>query len=154
MMSSNDDLQFQLPNDQWEAATPPEGQIFMAMRKGEFRYFRPNISADVAALRRGATLEDAAQDVFARLRQFDDAAKVSQRRAEEGSPTLAQQVDFDTRVNEDTTIRLTQLQYLVEAPATGDADRAVLCFMLTAESDDIANYAEDFQAFLDSARTA
>lgn len=152
MMSNPDDLQFSLPNDEWEPTTPPEGQLFMAMRKGEFRYFRPNISADLAALDPGVTLEDAAQDAFERLRRFDDAATISKRRAVEGTPTLAQQIDFDTRVNEDTTIRLTQLQYFAEVPTQGDVDRAALCFMLTAETGDIADYGDDFEAFLSSAR--
>jgi hypothetical protein len=155
-MADKRDLQFTLPNDSWEAETAPEGQLFLALRKGEFEFFTPNLGADAAPLQAGDTLEDAAAELLDRLRRFDEGAKVVNRSVnhDDDAVTIVQHVEFDTDVNEDTTIRLAQIQFLVEVADQDSDRRAALCLMLTAEADSIGEYAQDFEAFLRSAEPA
>ncbi|NLE98271.1 MAG: hypothetical protein GX596_09855 [Propionibacterium sp.] len=147
-MAIHDDLQFSVPNDNWEPATPPEGQAFIAMRAGEFQHFRPSISVDVAELQPGATLEGAGEQMYQRLRELDDDASLVRRGGEDGMSTVVQRVEFGADVAEGTTISLVQLQFLTEVPESGGDRRVAMCFMLTAEAGTISEYADDFETFL------
>lgn len=148
----NTNIQFELPNDQWEPATPPPGQIFMAMRKGDFEWFRPNMSADTAELQPEATLEQAADAVAARLARVDDSARVSKRRVDDDNQMVWQQVDLEANVTDGKRLPLSQAQVLTIMPTTDGEARGLLCMMLTAETDTMAQYAADFEAFLQSAK--
>ncbi|SDL36997.1 hypothetical protein [Tessaracoccus oleiagri] len=150
-MVDDQDLQINLPNDQWEHATAPEGQLYLAMRRGEFERFTPNLSADSVELGPDETLEDPAYEALNRLRRFDDDARVVSRSVNDDVDeigTIFQHVEFNTELSEENTLRLAQLQLILRVPLPDEERRVALMLTLTAEAADISDYADDFEAFV------
>ncbi len=147
-------FQFELPNDAWQPAEPDAGQLFLALHTGEFPYFVPNISADMAPLQTDATLEDAADVVAARLADVAPDAQVAKRRVDEDAGHALQQVDVELTLGEGVQRRVSQAQVLSVVPVRDSDERMLLCLMLTAETDTLGQYTPDFQAFVESVRPA
>ena len=143
-------IEFQLPNDLWKPAEPEAGQIFNALRVGEFQYFCPNISADMAELQPDASLEDAVAAVGQRLQAVDASAHVVKRSVDEESGAALQQVDLEVQVAPQVRRAITQAQAFTVLEDQNSDKRVLLCTMLTAESDTLDEYLPDFQAFLES----
>lgn len=150
----SDTIEFQLPNALWEPAQPEAGQIFNAMRVGEFQYFRPNISGDMAELQPEASLEDAVANVSQRLQTLDPSVKVVKRSVDEAEGSALQQVDLNVQVAPDVRRSISQAQVFTVMEDQESDRRMVLCLMLTAESDTLDDYLEDFQAFVQSVHAA
>lgn len=149
-MVNEQQLQLELPSSNWVPVPEPEGLIFLAERRGNYPDVRPNLSADIAALAEGSTIEDAADAVLGRLRGLDANAKLAKRQVD-GDTSVLQQVEFELPTADGVQVRLAQVSTLVEAPTQSGEERAVMCVMLTAALDDIDRHAADYQAFLESA---
>lgn len=150
-MVDDQDLQFNLPSERWEHATAPEGQLFLAMRRGEFEFFTPNLSADSVELGPDETLEDPAYEALNRLRRFDDDATVVSRSVNHDGDaigTIFQHVEFNTELSEETTLRLAQLQLILRVPQPDEDRRVALMLTLTAEAADIGDYTDDFETYV------
>jgi len=150
-MVDDQDLQINPPNEQWERTTAPEGQLFLAMRRGEFEFFTPNLSADSVELGPDETLEDPAYEALNRLRRFDDDATVVSRSVNHDGDdigTIFQHVEFNTELSEETTLRLAQLQLILRVPQPDEDRHVALMLTLTAEAADIADYTDDFEAYV------
>jgi len=147
-------LDFRLPNDQWKAVQPEAGQAFLALHTGVFEYFCPNISADLAELSQDGTLEASLDATADRMRKLGTDFTVSQRTIDEETGGGLQQVEVTIQVADGVYRRISQAQVFAILPLVDGENRLLLCLMLTAESDTLQDYLEDFQAFVQSVHPA
>lgn len=154
-MTEQQQFRFTVPNEQWESVEPPEGQLFMIMRKGDFAVYRPNISVDMSPLQPDATVEDAANITPQRLANMGDGATLAGREVlkPHDATVVKQRIDFTVKMADGTMLPLSQGQYYIELlPVERDETDAhgVLVFMLTCEPHDIELYGADFNKFIES----
>ena len=145
-------IQFELPNDLWEAVEPESGQVFSVVRLGEYPYFRPNIGADLAELQPDAPLEGAIDSVAKRLSLLDESAHVVRRSVDEATGTALQQVDLDVELVPGVRRSLSQAQTFLVLEDENSDRRMLLCVMLTAESSVLADYLDDYQSVIENVR--
>lgn len=142
-------LTLSLPTERWETVPPPEGTVFLALRRGEFEFFRPTVSVEVSELLPGATPTDVAGVLLGKLRQMDADAR-AQTDASHGDRVL-QRIRFTLHADGMPPLRLTQWQVVVLMPTDEPDVRLAMTIVMTAESDSIDQYGHDFQAFVGSA---